>query len=198
MRKAKEVSSTRNSLTKKINYSASNWIKRELSKKENAKQSQSLYEKNKKDQFVSKIYKFSKDFKSIKKEFTIDPRIFTLWNSNNYLPHLGQITIDRESNMLYISIMDVTMETKSKWEYYFKKAFGKIIYFFRKQPELYGRRTALLIFNKNLEFKGWIDFTNVSSYLDVIHLRERNLWYSSNYIGVVNLENLEKIENKKY
>ena len=58
-----------------------------------------------------------------------------------------------------------------------------------------------MIFDKNLEFKDWIDFTNVSSYLDAIHLEKKNLWFSSNYIGVVNLENLEnpkKINLKKY
>ena len=65
-------------------YSASNWIKRELSKKENAKQSQSLYEKNKKDQFVSKIYKFSKDFKSIKKSSLL---------TQEFLPYGTQIII---------------------------------------------------------------------------------------------------------
>ena len=181
----------------KSNYfTASNWIQKEISQSEKSKASNSLNKNTKKRKYVSKIYKFNKDLNIIKGQFTVDPENLKLWDSNNYLPHLGQITFDKKSNLIYVSIMDVGFT-------YSEKIFGRIINFLRNNRESYGRRTAILIFNNKLEYLDWIDFTKFSSYLDAIHIEKGELWFASNYIGAINLENLKikdfkKVKIRKY
>jgi len=140
--------------------------------------------------FVSKIVKLDKNLSQIRNEFILNPKKIKIWDTHNYKPHVGQVAIDQNTNLIYVPLMDIGTPK-------LKMIFGKFFGFITGKLEVYGKKTALLVFDSNLNYLSYIDWTNISSYLDAIDIDNGKIWYDCGYIGVLKLSELENIKNKK-
>ena len=74
----------------------------------------------------------------------------------------------------------------------YKMIIGKIFGFILGNPEVYGKKSALLIFDNDLKFISYIDWSRISSYVDAIDINNGKIWFSCDYIGVINLKDFLK------
>ena len=162
-------------------------------KKSNYYTSANIYSE---DKIVSKVFKFNKNLSKVEKVFTLNPEKIKLWNSSKYKPHVGQIAFDEINNYIYVPLMDISTSK-------IKMIFGKIIGLLSGKPELYAKKTALLVLDENLNYISYINWTNISSYFDAIDINNGKIWFDCGFVGVVDLKDLinnknKKIEIKKY
>lgn len=144
---------------------------------------------------ISKIFKLNNDLSRIESEFILDPTDIKIWGTNKYEPHLGQVAIDHDNDLIYVPLMDVSTPK-------YKMIIGKIFGFIFGKPEVYGKKSALLILDDDLKLISYIDWSRISSYVDAIDINNGKIWFSCDYIGVINLtdfknENLKNLNRNK-